>query len=543
MRIAITGIGIITALGNGLSANREGLIMGVPHVGSPHILPTIHSEWPVGEVPYTNSELAHITGEKSPEMTRNVLLGLAALKEALDDGGITEDIPFVNATTVGGMDITEKYYPQWRNAEWRHSQLFEQHEADFTTRQLALRCSLTPVATLSTACSSALNAIIYAVELLMTGQARQAVAGGTEALTRFHLNGFASLGILSERICRPFKDDRDGINLGEGAAYLVLEEEEHAKQRGAKIYAYLSGFGNRCDAYHQTASSPDGEGAREAMKVALTMAGIKAQDIAYINAHGTATVNNDASELCAIQHVFGDSTPLIESTKPLTGHTTSASGSIEAVFSILRMQQNGYRHVLTNAFGFGGNDSSLILSKEGRDLLPAASTIPTATEKVSVETDTDYKTYIPLLQARRMTEQMRCLVIAARRALEVSGKTIDGIVIGTRYGGMVPTAALLDQLTEEENGLSPALFMSSTHNAAAGTLALLLQCKGYNMTVVGCHPGETAQQTARLAICSGEAKNILVGEFDEKVPSLQPLLDAAGCDYQPAATAYILCSD
>ena len=213
------------------------------------------------------------------------------------------------------------------------------------------------------------------------------VAGGTESLSVFHLNGFNSLMILDHETCRPFDATRAGLNLGEGAAYVVMETEESATRRAIKPHAYLSGYGNACDAFHQTASSDNGEGAYLAMTEALKMAGLKPEQIQYVNAHGTGTPNNDMSESVALKRVFGSQLPLISSTKSFTGHTTSASGSIESVICILALQNQfvpgnlGWRkamdggiiptmgkdcynlqHVICNSFGFGGNDTSLIFS-------------------------------------------------------------------------------------------------------------------------------------------------------------------------------------
>jgi 3-oxoacyl-(acyl-carrier-protein) synthase len=194
--------------------------------------------------------------------------------------------------------------------------------------------------------------------------------------------------ILDSGQCKPFDRDRAGLNLGEGAAYLVLETAASAQRRGVTPLCRLSGYGNACDAFHQTASSPDGEGAYLAMQKALAMAGMKPADIQYVNAHGTGTPNNDLSESSAIRRVFGDTVPPVSSTKSFTGHTTSASGSIEAVFCIMALQhqflpvnlnwhtpmddgivpvtdsrvKTPIVNVMSNAFGFGGNDSSIILS-------------------------------------------------------------------------------------------------------------------------------------------------------------------------------------
>jgi 3-oxoacyl-[acyl-carrier-protein] synthase-1 len=246
------------------------------------------------------------------------------------------------------------------------------------------------MSTISTACSSAVNSIIVGGEMVRSGRVDAAIVGGAESLSKFHLNGFNTLMILDKDVCNPFDANRNGLNLGEGAAYIVIESEESAKSRNAEILCELSGYGNACDAFHQTASSPTGEGAYLAMKKALEDAGLEPEEIDYINAHGTGTGNNDLSESVSIKRIFGERVPYFSSTKSLTGHTTSAAGGIEAVISILALQngiipgcvrfenpieetglipvkkcmmQVELKHVMNNSFGFGGNDSSCIFSK------------------------------------------------------------------------------------------------------------------------------------------------------------------------------------
>jgi 3-oxoacyl-[acyl-carrier-protein] synthase-1 len=196
--------------------------------------------------------------------------------------------------------------------------------------------------------------------------------------------------ILDREICRPFDRRRAGINLGEGAGYLVLEPAESVAQRGVQPLGKVSGFCNACDAYHQTASSPDGLGAYLAMKGAIENAGLTPDDIDYINAHGTGTPNNDLTEGLAIMRLFGERIPPVASVKAFTGHTTSAAGSLEAVISLLALQHGflpvnlnfcepieahsfvpatdpspgcSLRHILSNSFGFGGNSSAIVFSK------------------------------------------------------------------------------------------------------------------------------------------------------------------------------------
>ena len=386
--IVITGVGVVSAIGCGKADTLDALRSGRSGVGPVRYLETSLKEYPVGEVPLSNAQMAALTGAPA-SWPRTTLMSILAIWEALAEAGLRSmETPdqvggdgasriLVSGTTVGAMDLTEKIYPEYS----------PDHSCGACTDLAALFVGgFDDATTLSTACSSAANAIIYGANLLRSGQCRCVVAGGSESLSNYHLNGFHSLMILDRQPCRPFDESRAGLNLGEGAAYLVLETLEGALNRGAKPLAVLSGFGNACDAFHQTASSENGEGAYLAMTEALKRAGLHPSDIDYVNAHGTGTPNNDASESAALRRVFGDNMPPVSSTKPYTGHTTSASGSIEAVFCLLALQEGfvpaqlnwhtpdpacivpsrpstGHlKHVLTNAFGFGGNDSSLILS-------------------------------------------------------------------------------------------------------------------------------------------------------------------------------------
>ena len=374
----------MSAIGCGQADTLSALREKRSGIGPVKYLETSLRDFPVGEAPLSNAELSARTG--APETwPRTTLLSVMALQEALVQAGMMEGITLpdslmlVSGTTVGGMDLSEKLYPAY--SPW--------HSCGASTDLAAQFLGFSHATTLSTACSSAANAFIYAANLIRSGLAQRVVAGGAESLSDYHLNGFNSLMILDREWCRPFDASRAGLNLGEGAAFLVLETEESALERGAKPLAVLSGWGNACDAFHQTASSENGEGAFLAMSQALNRAGLKPSDIDYVNAHGTGTPNNDASESTALRRIFGDSLPPVSSTKPFTGHTTSASGSIEAVFCLLALQhgflppelnwreadpncivpychsersEESPRHILSNAFGFGGNDSSIILS-------------------------------------------------------------------------------------------------------------------------------------------------------------------------------------
>jgi len=389
--IVITGVGVVSAIGCGKADTLDALRSGRSGVGPVRYLETSLKEYPVGEVAMSSAQMAARCGAPAT-WPRTTLMSILAIREALAEAGLrcmegNSSMQLISGTTVGAMDLTEKIYPEYS----------PDHSCGACTDLAALFVGgFDDATTLSTACSSAANAIIYGANLLRSGQCRCVVAGGSESLSNYHLNGFHSLMILDRQPCRPFDANRAGLNLGEGAAYLVLETLEGALNRGAKPLAVLSGFGNACDAFHQTASSENGEGAYLAMTEALKRAGLHPSDIDYVNAHGTGTPNNDASESAALRRVFGEQMPPVSSTKAFTGHTTSASGSIEAVFCLLALQEGfipanlnwatpdpacitPYRggeascpaptghlplkHILCNAFGFGGNDSSLLFSR------------------------------------------------------------------------------------------------------------------------------------------------------------------------------------
>ena len=389
--ILITGMGVVSAIGVGKAETLASLLDNRSGVGPLKYLKTEHKEFPVGEVKLSDEEMAQRMGlPKEAVTTRTALMGMLALGEALQEAALTPEmlpsVGLISGTTVGGMDKSEQFYLDYVNGEG-HKEYIAVHDCGSCTEMSASHFGkFAFVTTLSTACSSAANAVILGANMIRCGEADIVVVGGSECITKFHLNGFNSLMILDTDPCRPFDATRRGLNLGEGAAYLVLESAESARKRGVKPLARLTGFGNACDAFHQTASSENGEGAFLAMGKALSMAGLKPSDIDYVNAHGTGTPNNDASESTALKRIFTEVVPPVSSTTAFTGHTTSASGSIEAVFCLLALQ-HGFlppqlnwkhedsscivpcsferlplHHILSNAFGFGGNDSSIILS-------------------------------------------------------------------------------------------------------------------------------------------------------------------------------------
>jgi 3-oxoacyl-[acyl-carrier-protein] synthase-1 len=289
------------------------------------------------------------------------------------------------------MDRTEIFFRDYvKNHEKGKLSLVATHDCSDSTETIAAHLGINGfITTISTACSSSANAIILGARMIKTGRLDRVLAGGTDSLTRFTLNGFNTLLILDTEKCRPFDKNRKGLTLGEGAAYVVLESGEIIRAQNKKPLAEFTGWGNACDAFHQTASSPDGNGAMLAMSAALKLSALSPSDIGYINAHGTGTPNNDLSEGIAIQRLFSPAIPPVSSTKSYTGHTLGAAGSVEAVISVLSlltktifpnlffkekmdeltfeplkevMEIPNLRHIMSNSFGFGGNNSSIVLS-------------------------------------------------------------------------------------------------------------------------------------------------------------------------------------
>ncbi len=394
-KVAITGMGIISSIGNNVEENFHALIQGTTGITKTDYLNTIHKDTlKFGEIKLSNQQLeSKLELPADHRFPRTSLLGAYAAAQAVERAGIKNinEVPtgLISSTSVGGMDKTEEYFYEYFENETIRRFILS-HDAGETSHQIADYLGIKGfVTTISTACSSAANAIMMGARLIKAGKLERVIVGGADALSIFTVNGFNSLMILTDDVNTPFDNNRKGLNLGEAAAYIVLESENQVQKNNKKVLAYLSGYGNANDAFHQTASSENGEGATLAMEKAFALSGLEKADIDYINAHGTATPNNDLSEGRAIQNVFGKKVPVFSSTKPFTGHTLAAAASVEAVYSILALQNNvvfpnknfktpmqefdlipqtelvekEVNHVLSNSFGFGGNCSTLIFSK------------------------------------------------------------------------------------------------------------------------------------------------------------------------------------
>ncbi|MCG3166929.1 MAG: 3-oxoacyl-[acyl-carrier-protein] synthase 2 [Bacteroidia bacterium] len=397
-RIAITGLGIISAIGDNVQQNLSSLRTKKSGIGSIQYLQTIHKELPIAEVKHSDAELLKLAGIKEDSgYTRTALLGMIAAREAFENSGGNNNggkrTALISATTVGGMGSTEKFYLDYidLSKSGDFEKYVDAHDCGDSAEKIADSLGIKDfITSINTACSSSANALMLGARLIRHGIVDRVVAGGVDPLTKFTINGFNTLMILDKEYCKPFDKNRTGLTLGEGAGFVVLEKLEDAQRESKTVYCELAGYANTCDAYHQTASSPEGTGAFLSMSKALALSGLKPENIDYVNVHGTATQINDLSEGNAMIRLFEGNVPKFSSTKSYTGHTLGAAGGIEAVFSALAIHHNiifpnlnfsekmeefnlvpvtevienaGVKNVLSNSFGFGGNNTSLVFSK------------------------------------------------------------------------------------------------------------------------------------------------------------------------------------
>ncbi|MBN2165428.1 MAG: beta-ketoacyl-[acyl-carrier-protein] synthase family protein [Marinilabiliaceae bacterium] len=390
--VVVTGIGVVSSIGLDAQLCFKSLLVKQSGIAPIRYLETVHkNEFILGEVKLSNKEMESYLGisfANNNKYSRTTLLAIIAAREAyemaVNANGQKNRVGIVSSTTVGGMDITERCF---LNETDDYSFLLT-HPCGDSTKQVADYLSVnTYYTTLNTACSSGTNALIHGARLIKHGLLDRVIVGGVDALTMFTLNGFNSLMILDKEPCKPFDLNRNGLNLAEGAGYLVLER----KSEVSSFLCHLAGYENANDAYHQTASSPSGDGAFMSMMGALNMAKLNPDDVDYINVHGTGTINNDLSEGTAMIRLFGkDKVPVFSSTKSYTGHTLAASAGIEAVFSVMAITEDvvypnlnfnkpieelglipncevlrgkRIKNVMSNSFGFGGNNSTVIFSK------------------------------------------------------------------------------------------------------------------------------------------------------------------------------------
>jgi len=407
-RVVITGMGIISPVGTGLEENWNALMNGKSGIDKiTHFDTTDFSCKIAGQVRGFDPH-KYIDPKEAKKMDTFIQYAVAASCLAMEDSGlkvddeIAERVGVIVGSGIGGMPLIEKNHKIYlEKGPKRISPFFiPQVIINLAPGQIAMKFNAKgPNSSVVTACATSNHSIGEAFRTIQRGEADVMIAGGTESvITPLAIGGFCSMRALSSqndepaKASRPFDLKRDGFIMGEGSGILVFEELEFAKKRGARIRGEIIGYGQSCDAYHITSPSIAGEGAVRCMKITLKDAGIEAKDIDYINAHGTSTPLNDKYESIAIKTVFGEKAKsiAISSTKSMTGHLLGAAGAIEAIYTILAIEnqeipptinyespdpecdldyvpnkprKGKIRTALSNSFGFGGTNACLALKK------------------------------------------------------------------------------------------------------------------------------------------------------------------------------------
>ncbi|MGZ5505528.1 MAG: beta-ketoacyl synthase N-terminal-like domain-containing protein [Limisphaerales bacterium] len=566
----ITGLGIVAAPGCGVGKNWEAIRSGTSGLkpltlfSSPR-----YGQLPVGEAP------GDLTGLGAPAHgSRSDQLGWLAAREAIAAAGIdfrncAEQSGVVLGCSVGGSFGSEKFLTDLIKHGKIRPRPTRFHECVSIVDLIANQYGLFgPSLAVSTACSSGALAIATAAEMIQAGEADVMLAGGADSLARMTWGGFHSLLLVDAVGCRPFDAGRAGTSLGEGAGVLVLEAEETARRRGAKILARLSGWGASCDARHATSPHPEGAGAAAAMQSALRRAGLPASAINYVNAHGTGTRDNDLAESKALKTIFGERLPPVSSTKRFFGHTLAASGAIEAVICVeaLRHQEippnpgfttvdptiglepvtqlrsASLSHVMSNSFGFGGNNAVLIFSRPEMPVQTRAArrtTIavtgmgvvgPGAVTEREIEpplpagTVTAFScgtladtTLLTPSQRRRLGRMIQMAIIAARRSHVPDPAQRLAVTMGTGFGCLEEGAMFIENfISKDEREAMPSRFSGSVHNAAAAQIAIDLKAHALNSApTAGEISFECALWQGAHQLAVDEADVALVGAVDE----------------------------
>ncbi|MCH2230072.1 MAG: beta-ketoacyl-[acyl-carrier-protein] synthase family protein [Crocinitomicaceae bacterium] len=394
-KVVVTGIGVVSAIGNDVASNLAQLKRCESGIGKAHHFSSKYVDsLNFAEVKLSDEELKaklNLTGQNG--ISRTALLASLAFKEAISQANLSESeirsyrTGFISSSTVGGMCNTDELYAD-ANLKGTPSEYVGAYGGGEHTLRIVEQFGIKGfTSTINTACSSSANAIMLGSRLIKSGRLDRVIVGGADSLAKYTVNGFNALMILSSNPCKPFDNRRDGLTLGEGAGYLVLERQDLCNEK--EQLAEVSGYGNANDAFHPSATSDEAFGPRLAMERALKAAKLDSSSIDYINAHGTGTPNNDKTEMFAFHKVFGKIPPY-NSTKSYTGHTLAASGAIESIFSILSIMNKelypslqcedpitdydttpiqeiktleNLNIVMSNSFGFGGNCTSVIFSK------------------------------------------------------------------------------------------------------------------------------------------------------------------------------------
>ena len=566
----ITGLGLVSAAGFGTEE-----VWRAVAAGTSGLKPlTLFQSPRYGQIVTGEIQRDLIALGAPTHSSRSDKLGWLAAREAIADAKIDfqtcgDRAGVLLGTSVGGSYDSELFLATLIKRGKMRARPTRFHECSTTVDLIADSFGLFgPSMAIATACSSSALAIAQAAEMIMSGEADVMLTGGADSMSRMTWGGFHSLLLVDAAGCRPFDVTRSGMSHGEGAAVLILESEESARRRGAKILARLSGWGLSCDAYHATAPHPQGAGATAAMQSALHRAGLEPAAIDYVNAHGTGTRDNDIAETIALKTVFHNRVPPFSSTKRVFGHALAASGAMEAVVCIeaLRHQElppnPGFSkcdpaiglepvtelrhaplsHVMSNSFGFGGNNGVLIFSKAATSpqtrapkkvqvavggigvIGPGAIVIKQITAPLppgqgpvrSCGLLADAAMLAPN-QRRRLSRLQQMAIITARHSHPPDAAQRVAIAIGTGLGCLEDAGAFIENLVaKDEREPMPSRFPNSVHNSPAGQVAIDQAARGMNAApTVGEITFECALWQGISQLNTDEADCALVGAVDE----------------------------
>ena len=572
VRVFVTGVGIVSSLGNSAESTFTRLVAGERGLSHVDLFDTTGQRATLGAV------VRGVNVPAEPGWSRSTAFAFEAAKEALGMAGVDPRrarVGLIVGGTTAGMLENEVRVSEM-SAKARPREPFEalrshplSSTADILHRELGPFARLRSVAS---ACSSGATAMVFALDWLLEDPTLDAVlAGGTDGLCRLTLSGFNALGAIDPEPCKPFDRNRRGLNLGEGAGFLLLERQDAVARRQVTPLAELAGAALGSEGHHITNPEPGGANAARVIAAALTRAGLGAADLDYVNAHGTATPLNDSTESQALMTVLGDqlSRVPVSSSKGQIGHTLGAAGAIEAAITAMVVQRRilpptiglvdpdpacplshvrqarsvaRVRAALSNSFGFGGTDSAVVMTEPelSRPIWPAARKvvltgaalvtargIESGAELDSLFSAADTRGLIPDAaltldpgKARRFDRSARLCVVAARAAMasaEVEGKALDlrsaGIVFGSAFGAVDESAAFVHRLFEKGPRLaSPFEFPNLVPSSPIGNASIYLGLHGPSLATADLRSsGECAILSAIELVALGEAEAMIAG--------------------------------
>ena len=565
-RCVITGLGLVCAIGNDTDECFESALNGRSGIADVKCFDTSNC------YSHKGAEVGLATGELAKgKYDRTTALGIKAAGEAIADSGLdmnseaASEIGVILGSCIAGAASVEKYYRDKENGGKGSIDDLKAIPASVIAGNVADYYKAGGItANIVNACAAGTLSVALAIDLIRGGKGEIFLAGGCDAFASLPFSGFHALKALDANECSPFNHS-EGITLGEGAGVLVVESYEHAVKRGAKIYCDVLGSGVSSDAYHITAPRPDGEGQMSVIRRAVDNSGLTANDIEYVNAHGTGTAKNDEAEFLSLKTCFeGNDHVYASSTKSMTGHCLGAAGAIEAVLTVKALTEGklppttGYteedlevlkekagavnfiankpvrkdiNYAMSNSFAFGGNNASIVFAKDPN---PVKNTVrkydlyvtgigavtgeyseETGDYRANIDADT-FKSYgVKTAFLRKLDRLSQLQLLSGIKALEDAGITVNednedliGICIGTSDGPMTEIANFQKGIIRDGVDKGSAFaFPNTVYNAAGGYLSIFTGIKGYNVTIAN------GNQSGLQSICAASGA-ILFGYED-----------------------------